>query len=159
MLIFCRVQGLKFKEYPCEEYPFILTLNYDKLNILELKTMMYLSKITETVYRKKPRDINRNIEVSTIFEVIINFKLAVQHIRYLLHLHSTGVALTTFQMNTLEMLDGYIREIIAVDILQRYGLLTNTMDELYELMTYMHNLKYPQMAKCFWCDTDILFNA
>lgn len=144
-------------EYPCEEYPFILQLDYDKLTFLELKTLMILSKTTETVYRKKSRDVNRNIEVSTIFEMITNLNLAIQHIRYLLQLHSTGIKLTNFQMNTLEILDGYLREVIAADVLQRYQLLENTGNAIYEVMTYMHNLEYPPMPKCYWCNTNILF--
>lgn len=151
--------GLKNKKYPCENYPLIQKLNYDTLSFLEAKTFMHISKITKAIYSKKVQDVNRNIDSTTVFNVLIQIKMAIKRMRELIQQHSRGKTLTPFQMNSLELADSYLREVVLGNTLKKFGLTEHTANEIYDLMSCAHNLQYPPMSKCFWCKKNILFYA
>lgn len=148
---------MRHKKYPCEKYPFILKLDYDTLSLLELKTLLHISKITRVIYSRKVQDVNRNIESVTTLAIIIQIKLAIKRMRDLVQHHSEGKQLTQFQMNSLELVDAYLREIILGNTLKKFGLTKNTANEIYDLMASAHNMEFPPMPRCFWCKNNILF--
>lgn len=134
-----------------------MKLDYDSLDLLEIKTLLHISKITRVIYTKKVKDINRNIESVAILSVIIQIKLAIKRLKDLVKLHSEGKTLSQLQLNSMELADAYLRGIILEKILQKFGLTTKTMDEIYDLMAYIHNLEFPPLPKCCWCNNNILF--
>lgn len=148
---------MRHKKYPCEKYPFILKLDYDSLTLLELKTLLHISKITRVIYSRKVQDVNRNIESVTTLAVIVQIKLAIKRMKDLVQQHAAGKQLTQFQMNSLELADAYLREIILGGILKKFGLTKNTADEIYDLMARVHNMEFPPMPSCFSCKNNILF--
>lgn len=152
----CRVHCFKSKRYPCEKYPFILKINYDKLTLLELKTLLHVSRITKVISTKKVQDVNRNIESSTIYDILVQIKLAIKRMKDLVHQHQQSKTLSEFQMNSLEIVDSYLREVIMVNTLRKYRMAESTANDIYDLMAYVHNLEFPAMPKCFWCKENIL---
>lgn len=134
----------------------ILKLNYDALDMYDLKMLLHLSRVTQTVYSRITKDINRNIEPPLIFDIILQLKFAINCMSEWMY---DCDKLTKFQMNSLEILDGFLRETIHSKVLLRYKLRKTSIDEIYDILSDAHNLEYPEMPKCIWCCNNILFYA
>lgn len=153
-----RIRCLKKKVYPCRNYPFIMNLNLTDLPLAQLKVLLHLSRITEVVTKRKKSDLQKNMEQPSVYERIIQIKLAMCRISFLLNLHQNGKELTTFQYNSLELAVYYLRASVNNGVLERYGLGKNMLEEMYQLLCLAGNLEYPPMARCFWCNDDILLH-
>lgn len=141
-----------------------MKLNYDTLSVLETKTLLHISKITRVIYSRKVKDVNRNIESVTVLGVIMQIKLAIKRLKQLIQLHCEGENLTEFQLNSMEIADTYLREIILGKNLKKFDLTTKTVDEIYDVMAYIRNMQFPHLPKCFWCENSkypspVVFNS
>ncbi|KAK4877725.1 hypothetical protein RN001_010231 [Aquatica leii] len=150
-----RLNALLQKTLTTDELP--QELDYDKLSLVQLKTCFWLAKSSEMMHDKT--QLYRKVSVIKFDEVkyILKIKLAIQHAHYLLQCLASGDNLSEFHMQSLDIINMFLKETILDGIIHKLGLGKVTIDELYDVIIVANELQYPPPPKCLWCEEHILF--
>lgn len=142
------------KKLPCDGLP--AGLDYDKLSLIQLKTCLWLAQSSEMMYNKMYTIEEYNILRYEEFKYIVQIKLAIDHMQHLLELIAEGTKLSEFHMQSLDIINMFLKEKICNDTIPNLGLGKNTIDELYEVISAVNELEYPPPPTCMWCKENIL---
>lgn len=132
-------------------------INYSQLSLLKLKTLRLIAKLSEEVYNLVPRITNYDIKPYILLHYMVDIKLAIERINNLLHLRNSGTELTKFQMQSIDVQNFFLKEMVVKDILTKLDVGEEFIDEIDHIMRIANELRYPQMPQCFWCGENILF--
>lgn len=89
-------------------------------------------------------------------QYLLDIKLAVKRIKKLLELKSCGQELSRFQMQSIDIQNFFLKEMVLEGVLESCGAGIHLVDEIYEVMSICNELVYPDMPDCMWCGENIL---
>lgn len=100
---------------------------------------------------------SHNILKSSEFKAIISLKVVLNHMKRLLTLcNKNSDAVSTFHLQSLDVLNGYLKEVVADDLILRFGLGEDVIADVYQAMMLANELSYPLPPTCFLCQENIL---
>lgn len=77
-------------------------------------------------------------------------------INKLLTLRNNGQQLSKFQMQSIDVQNMFLKEMVVQDVLAKANVGVNFIDEIYKIIILANELKYPGMPQCHWCGQNIL---
>ncbi|KAJ8929896.1 hypothetical protein NQ314_017361 [Rhamnusium bicolor] len=98
-------------------------LNYDKLSLLQLKTLRLLAKQSEMVFNSVPFVRNYNIKPYILLHYLVEIKLIVRRINKLLNLRNSGKDLSVFQMRSIDLQNFFLKEMVVKNILAKANII------------------------------------
>ncbi|XP_044765214.1 uncharacterized protein LOC123321596 [Coccinella septempunctata] len=148
-----RMISLKEKKFPWEG---IDNLDYDKLTITQLKSLRLISKLSEKVYNIIPQIKGYNIKPYILLHYLVTIQIVVQRMRRLLNDLCQGKQLSLFQMQSLDISNMYLKEMVLLKILEKCKVGERFVDDIIGVMELANELEYPDMPACFWCQEKII---
>lgn len=141
---------ISFKE---RKFPWhgIGNLNYDKLTLQQLKSLRWISKLSEHIYNIVPQITAYNIKPYILLHHLVTIQLVVNRMRKLLNDISQGNSLSLFQMRSLDICNMYLKEMVMMKILEKSKVGERFVDDMIEVMEIANEIEYPDMPQCFWC--------
>lgn len=149
-----RVTSIQDKKFPWQGIE--KNLNYDTLSLIKLKVLRWIARMSEKVYLIVPRIEEYNIKAYVLLHYMVDIKLAVGRMTKLLNIYFTDKKLSLFQMQSLDLLNFFLKEMVAKDILAKANLGETFIDEIYGVMRIANEIQYPPMPHCLWCGENIL---
>ncbi|KAL3275372.1 hypothetical protein HHI36_020139 [Cryptolaemus montrouzieri] len=148
-----RLISYKEKKFPWQGID--ANLDYDKLPLLQLKSLRWIAKLSEKVYNVVPSITEYNIKPYVLLHYLVTIKLVLKRMKKLMGVLANGVELTTFQMRSLDIQNMYLKEMVLMKILEKCKVGEKFVDEITEVMEKANELEYPDMPPCFWCGEKI----
>lgn len=142
------------KTLPTSDLP--AKLNYDKLTIFKLKICMLLVKVSDMIHDKLPTVVEKQILTYDELKYIVKIKLAAQHMNHLLEIFVEQKSLPEFHLQSLYILNMFLKNVIIEGIFLKLELGESTIDELYNVIRSSRQLDYPVPPKCVFCKKDII---
>lgn len=155
VIICFRLLCLKEKRFPWLGIP--PDLNYDKLNLVELKTLRLIAKISEMVFQTIETVKSYDIKSYIMIHYLVEIKLIIRRINKLLHIRNSGKELTMFQMQSIDIQNFFLKDLVARNILAKANVGKRFVTEMIKVMEIANELRYPDMMQCIWCGENILF--
>ncbi|KAJ8985118.1 hypothetical protein NQ317_012768 [Molorchus minor] len=150
-----RLICIKDKRFPWLGLP--PDLNYDHLSLLQLKTLRWVAKLSETVFNLVPYIRNYDIKPYIILHYLVEIRLKLKRINTLLNLRNTGKHLSLFQMRSIDLQNFFLKEMVVKNILLKANVGRNFVNEMRDVISIANELRYPPMSQCVWCGENILF--
>ncbi|KAJ3661420.1 hypothetical protein Zmor_005815 [Zophobas morio] len=126
-------------------------LNYDTLPLLKLKILRWISKLSEKIYPMIARVEEYHIKAYVLLNYAVDIKLAVQRMTKLLNVYFSEKKLSLFQMQSLDLLNFFLKEMVVTDVLTKANLGEVFVDEMYNVMKIANELQYPPMPQWTSC--------
>ncbi|XP_031346109.1 uncharacterized protein LOC116172967 [Photinus pyralis] len=131
-------------------------LDYDKMSLVQLKMCLALAKSSEVMVRNSPVMQTTPTLKSDEFKYILKIRLAMDHMYRLLDQLANGGQLSVFHMQSLDLLNAFLKETVAKGMILRLLLGKLTLDGLYDIIATASELKYPDPPVCVWCEEKII---
>ncbi|XP_045463448.1 uncharacterized protein LOC123673071 [Harmonia axyridis] len=148
-----RMLSFKEKKFPWHG---IEDLDYDKLKLPQLKTLRWISKLSENVYNIVPQINGYYIKPYILLHHLVTIQLVVSRMRKLLNDLYQGKELSLFQMRSLDISNMYLKEVVLMKILEKSEVGERFIDDIISVMEVANELEYPDMPPCFWCGEKII---
>lgn len=98
-----------------------------------------------------------NILKSQEFKTMIQLTSSLNHMKRLFVLYSkNGGNIDEFHLQSLDLLNGYLKEIVADDVILKLGLGDDVIEDVYQAMRLANEISYPLPPICFLCQENIL---
>ncbi|EEZ99572.2 hypothetical protein TcasGA2_TC001557 [Tribolium castaneum] len=149
-----RVNCLQEKVFPWKGID--RNLNYDTLPLLKLKILRWIAKLSEKIYPMISRVEEYHIKAYVLLNYAVDIKLAVQRMTKLLNIYFSEKKLSLFQMQSLDLLNFFLKEMVVKDVLTKANLGETFIDEIFNVVKIANELQYPPMPQCLWCGEKII---
>ncbi|XP_068918058.1 uncharacterized protein [Tenebrio molitor] len=149
-----RVNCLQEKVFPWRNID--RNINYDALPLLKLKILRWIAKLSEKIYPMISRVEEYHIKAYVLLNYAVDIKLAVERMTKLLNIYFSEKKLSLFQMQSLDLLNFFLKEMVVKEILTKANLGETFIDDMYNVMKIANELQYPPMPQCFWCGEKII---
>jgi hypothetical protein len=97
-----------------------------------------------------------HIKAYVLLNYAVDIKLAVERMTKLLNIYFSEKKLSLFQMQSLDLLNFFLKEMVVKEILTKANLGETFIDDMYNVMKIANELQYPPMPQCFWCGEKII---
>ncbi|KAK5642866.1 hypothetical protein RI129_009033 [Pyrocoelia pectoralis] len=131
-------------------------LDYDKLSLVQLKMCFSLAKSSEMMNSNSSVLRKNSILKCDEFRYILKIRVAMEHMYRLLDSLASGSDLSVFHMQSLDILNMFLKETVSKGMIPKLCLGKVTLDGLYDIIATANELKYPDPPTCVWCEENIL---